>query len=180
MIMPENLQILFQALDEKWQIKQKGPCPQGTHILGYSFGVPLSQSSLTFTHHIFFPVVSFFKKDRFPNVIPWSFQQHLLSYYILESYFAYGTQNTDWHVESTICTSVGYRWKKGVAKHFPSYQYVSRCCLFLSKFRIIGKPHDKIAATFEHPDLQKYKLSIDNSLHSSIPIMFYWCLEILI
>lgn len=85
-----------------------------------------------------------------------------------------------WHVESTICTSVGYRWKKGVAKHFLSYQYVSRCCLFLSKFRIIGKPHDKIAATFEHPDLQKYKLSIGNSLHSSIPIMFYWCLEILI
>ena len=33
--------------------------------------------------------------------------------------------------------------KVGIAKHFPSYQHASRYCLFISKFRIMGKPHNK-------------------------------------
>ena len=53
--------------------KAEKSLPSRNSQLGSNFGTLFSDSSLTLTHHILFLVFSFFQKDRFPSVMPWSF-----------------------------------------------------------------------------------------------------------
>lgn len=125
-----------------------------------------SQSSLAFTHHIFFsfqlfskgPVSKYNALVFLVATLFLLYLNDLLCIRVLEYWLAGGKH---------CLYSISSKKKTGVTEPFLSYPFASRYCLFFSKLRIIAKPQDK-HATFEHPNVEKYKVSFDNSLHKSI------------